>query len=117
VRSASSLYWGYCLDSVSPSPPPATEARRELLVEEANSIGTTARRAELLPQPHASNVVRFLRSMCHCASRRIVRRNFRSNLQRCANAPPISMTVCGLKRSPLPQSGRHRSRPVFIFQP
>ena len=37
------------------------EARRELLVEEANSIGTTARRAELLPQPHASNVVGFLR--------------------------------------------------------
>jgi hypothetical protein len=37
------------------------EARRELLVEEANSIGTTARRAQLLPQPHASNVVRFLR--------------------------------------------------------
>src|SRR5215472_3094266 len=37
------------------------EARRELLVEEANSIGTTARRAELLPQSHASNVVRFLR--------------------------------------------------------
>jgi len=36
------------------------EARRELLVEEANSIGTTARRAELLPQPHASNIVRFL---------------------------------------------------------
>src|SRR5215472_15428022 len=37
------------------------EARRELLVEEANSIGTTARRAELLPQPHVANVVRFLR--------------------------------------------------------
>src|SRR6266446_7608975 len=36
------------------------EARRELLVEEANSIGTTARRAELLPQSHAPNVVRFL---------------------------------------------------------
>src|SRR5437667_2151150 len=36
------------------------EARRELLVEEANSIGMTARRAELLPQPHASNLVRFL---------------------------------------------------------
>src|SRR5438874_13813007 len=36
------------------------EARRELLVEEANSIGMTARQAELLPQPHASNVVRFL---------------------------------------------------------
>src|SRR5213080_883788 len=37
------------------------EARRELLVEEANSIGMTARRAELLPQPHASNVVQLLR--------------------------------------------------------
>ena len=37
------------------------EARRELLVKEANSIGTTARRAELLPQSHASNVVQLLR--------------------------------------------------------
>ena len=31
------------------------ETRRELLVEEANSIGTTARRAQLLPEPHAAN--------------------------------------------------------------
>jgi hypothetical protein len=37
------------------------ETRRELLVEEANSIGTTARRAQLLPEPHAANVVRLLR--------------------------------------------------------
>ena len=37
------------------------EARRELLVEEANSIGTTARRAELLPQLHAANVMQLLR--------------------------------------------------------
>ena len=37
------------------------EARRELLVEEANSIGTTARRAQLLPEPHATNVVQLLR--------------------------------------------------------
>ena len=37
------------------------EARRELLVEEANSIGTTARRAELLPQLHAVNVMQLLR--------------------------------------------------------
>jgi hypothetical protein len=37
------------------------EARRELLLEEANSIGTTARRAELLPQSHASNVMQLLR--------------------------------------------------------
>jgi macrodomain Ter protein organizer (MatP/YcbG family) len=37
------------------------EARRELLVEEANSIGTTARRAQLLPESHAANVVRLLR--------------------------------------------------------
>jgi hypothetical protein len=53
------------------------EPRRELLVEEANSIGTTARRAELLAQPHASNVVRFLREYVPL---RIVRRNFRSDL-------------------------------------
>jgi len=37
------------------------EARRELLVEEANSIGTTARRAELLPQLRAANVMQLLR--------------------------------------------------------
>ena len=37
------------------------ETRRELLVEEANSIGTTARRAQLLPKPHAANVVQLLR--------------------------------------------------------
>src|SRR5262245_60384052 len=36
------------------------DARRELLVEEANSIGTTARRAQLLPKPHAGNVVQLL---------------------------------------------------------
>lgn len=34
------------------------EARRELLVEEANSIITTARRAQLLPEPHSANVTR-----------------------------------------------------------
>jgi len=37
------------------------EARRELLVEEANSIGTTARRAQLLPELRANNVVQLLR--------------------------------------------------------
>src|SRR5437867_346753 len=37
------------------------EAGRELLVEEANSIGTTARRAQLLPEPHSANVVQLLR--------------------------------------------------------
>ncbi|HJY54225.1 MAG TPA: hypothetical protein VKD89_09390 [Candidatus Udaeobacter sp.] len=37
------------------------EARRELMAEEANSIGTTARRAQLLPEPHAGNVVQLLR--------------------------------------------------------
>jgi hypothetical protein len=37
------------------------EARRELLVEEANSVVTTARRAQLLPEPHAANVVQLLR--------------------------------------------------------
>lgn len=37
------------------------EARRELLVEEASSIDTTARRAQLLPEPHAANVIQLLR--------------------------------------------------------
>jgi RecB family exonuclease len=37
------------------------DARRELVVEEANSIGTTARRAQLLPEPHATNVAELLR--------------------------------------------------------
>jgi len=39
------------------------ETRRELLVEEANSIGTTARRALLLPEAHAGNVVQLLRGI------------------------------------------------------
>jgi hypothetical protein len=37
------------------------EARRELLVEEANAIGTTARRAQLLPAPRGDTVVQLLR--------------------------------------------------------
>ena len=37
------------------------EARRELLVEEANSIVTTARRAQLLPAPHVANMIQLLR--------------------------------------------------------
>src|SRR5262245_53113438 len=37
------------------------DARRELVVEEANSIGTTALRAQLLPEPHAANVITLLR--------------------------------------------------------
>jgi len=37
------------------------EARRELLVEEANSIVTTALRAQLLPEPHGTNVTTLLR--------------------------------------------------------
>jgi hypothetical protein len=37
------------------------ETRRELLVEEANSIVTTERRAQLLPEPHAANIVQLVR--------------------------------------------------------
>jgi hypothetical protein len=37
------------------------ETRRELLVEEANSIVTTARRAQLLPESHTANVIQLLR--------------------------------------------------------
>ncbi len=55
------------------------EARRELLVEEANSIVTTARRAQLLPEPHAASVVQCCANMFRFGSRRIVRGNFRIN--------------------------------------
>ena len=37
------------------------DTRRELVVQEANSIGTTVRRAQLLPEPQAANVSRLLR--------------------------------------------------------
>jgi len=37
------------------------DARRDLVVQEANSIGATARRARLLPEPQAANVMRLLR--------------------------------------------------------
>jgi hypothetical protein len=37
------------------------DARRDLVVREANSIGATARRAHLLPEPQAANVMRLLR--------------------------------------------------------
>src|SRR5438445_10095782 len=37
------------------------DARRELVVQEANSILTTARRARLLPEPQATNVGQLLR--------------------------------------------------------
>jgi len=37
------------------------DTRRDLVVQEANSIATTARRARLLPEPHAADVVRLLR--------------------------------------------------------
>lgn len=37
------------------------ETRRDLVVQEANSIITTARRARLLPEPQAGNVGRLLR--------------------------------------------------------
>jgi len=36
------------------------ETRRDLVVQEANSIHTTARRAQLLPEPQAANVGRLL---------------------------------------------------------
>jgi hypothetical protein len=37
------------------------DTRRELVVQEANSIGTTVRRARLLAEPEATNVSRLLR--------------------------------------------------------
>src|SRR4029077_7096536 len=61
VRSALLALWGLLLGFSFAIAAARHETRRELLVEEANSIGTTARRAQLLPEPHAANVVRLLR--------------------------------------------------------
>ena len=44
------------------------DTRRELVVQEANSILTTARRAQLLPEPQATNVGRLLRYTAHRGS-------------------------------------------------
>ena len=89
------------------------ETRRELLVEEANSIGTTARRAQLLPEPTPLMSCGCFGNTSHFGSRPIVRRNFPINSQRRANAAPSFRTAYGLRRSPLPQSGRRRSPPVL----
>jgi hypothetical protein len=88
------------------------ETRRELLVEEANSIVTTERRAQLLPEPHAANIVQLVREYVPLRIEAHRQGNFRINLQRRANEVRIFRTVCGLRRSPLPQSGRLRSPPV-----
>ena len=45
------------------------ETRRELLVEEANSIGTTARRAQLLPEPHACERDAVAARVCSASDR------------------------------------------------
>jgi hypothetical protein len=48
------------------------EARRDLVVQEANSIDKTARRAQLLPEPQAANVERlFLKTGIRYVSFRI----------------------------------------------
>jgi hypothetical protein len=88
------------------------ETRRELLVEEANSIVTTARRAQLLSEPHAANVAQLLREYVPLRIEAHREGNFQINLQRRANAVPIFRTVCGLRRSPLPQIGHLRSQPL-----
>ena len=59
MRSAVLALLGLLLGFSFAIPGARHEARRELLVEEANSIVTTARRAQLLPEPHAANVVQL----------------------------------------------------------
>src|SRR5439155_5020083 len=45
------------------------DTRRELVVQEANSINTTALRARLLPEPQAANVSRLLQDYVAAAHR------------------------------------------------
>ena len=86
------------------------EARRELVVEEANSIGHNC---DAGLNCYLNHTVQTSPSCCESmfrfGSRRIVRGNFRINLQRCANAVLRFRTVYGLRRSLLPQSNHLRS--------
>ena len=88
------------------------EARRELLVEEANSIGTTARRAQLLPEPHAASVVQLLREYVPLRIEAHREGQFSDQFATTRKQSPIFRTACGLRRSPLLQSGHLRSPPV-----
>ena len=88
------------------------ETRRELLVEEANSIGT--QRAGRSCYPNRTPL-----TSCGCfgntfpfESKPIARRNFRINSQLRANGEPKFITACGLRRSPLPQNARRQSPQV-----
>ena len=42
------------------------EARRELVVDEANAIGTSWLRTQLLPEPQSSGIASLLRGVCRC---------------------------------------------------
>ncbi len=76
------------------------DVRRDLVVQEANSIGATARRARLLPEPQATNVMRLLREYVPFS---------RSGSRPCANATRSFTNACGMRRSPLPQDNQQRS--------
>lgn len=79
------------------------DTRRELVVQEANAISTTALRARLLPEPHATNAGRLLRE--YVALRIQVHRETQFS-QRCAKAALTYMKASGMKRLPRPQNSR-----------
>ena len=90
-----------------------TDEFKKSLVAAAKSPLNSARNIARDPAQAISNVPKgVMKFLFRFGSRRIVRGNFRINLQRRANAVPIFRTACGLRRSPLPQSGHLRSPPV-----
>src|SRR5437667_1461736 len=83
------------------------DTRRELVVQEANSILTTARRAQLLPEPQATNVGRLLREY---VTLRIEAHRETQFSQRFAalrkKAASTCMNASGMRQLPPPRDNR-----------
>ena len=90
------------------------EARRGLLVEEANSIGTTALRAQLLPEPHATNVVRLLREYVPLRIEAHREGQFWDQFVTTRKRSAELQDRMWAELSPLLQSGRRRLPPVSL---
>jgi hypothetical protein len=88
------------------------ETRRELLVEEANSIVTTARRAQLLPEPHAANVVQLLREYVPLRIEAHREGQFSAQFATTRNRSADLQDRMWAEAVALPQNGHLRSPPV-----
>jgi hypothetical protein len=91
------------------------EQRRSLLLDEANAIGTTELRAQVLPQPYAADARRLLRD--YLATRLSFHRDS-DNAAKFARAIEVSKsstTTCGGRRPPRARCSRSPSRSASMF--